>query len=524
MLIVAIAPRKQDFLNINSTVVYANLDAWMDAGCSIINFEIKYKMKTNNDWLMLSNDISPDQKVIEIRDLMPETWYSIAVVAFSESGRAEEQYSFITLDKFGGIPLAALDLNTQENSSLFLNLSYQAILYTLPSFALVVLTTIAFSVWFYLRKKYHNHASNTSAGSSSSSQGTSNYLDNENATNHYLQSSPCAATIATSNGDSGIGGCSLVNGFTMELANPGNGCSTLDGIIKDTFDYNENHNQGCQTLPYTPSKYTNNELARQKANYVPYSLVSATVDRKIKVAGNSNIIYQATNDRDNQLLSFNPPNSDYKVRPTGYIYNNNHELDFDNSLNNNNSMNMCLLAANESLLTANESSRHQEKQYSIRNDSSISNTPLSNGNHYDSGNSRQGPDLSNVVDMMDITNSSTMDGIKKIMDGIYHASQYGVMHQQQQQQQLQSQQQQQLQQNQQSAINDRIATRDQDQTETEDELVNHQYSSNQYGHDLTNSHQQRQLSSETDLCLSQKRTTNNQDHHDYALPFPPKWV
>lgn len=148
-----IAPRKQDYITLNSTFVQLNLDAWMDGGCSVGNYEIRYKQvnsrsgasvgtlgyaspsqsskpqtshsstatstkvtnensqnnNNNQQWLLLSNNISPEQRMIELRDLQPETWYSILTTAESAAGKTEAQHSFMTLDKFGHLPAEAVE-------------------------------------------------------------------------------------------------------------------------------------------------------------------------------------------------------------------------------------------------------------------------------------------------------------------------------------------------------------------------------------------------------------------------------
>lgn len=118
-----IAPRRQDFMTINSTFVQLNLDAWLDAGCPISNFEIKYKQlsggrseaasilasggtgsgsaTSKQTWLLLSSNINPDeQRTIELRDLQAENWYAIQASAESSAGRTSQSYAFMTLDKF----------------------------------------------------------------------------------------------------------------------------------------------------------------------------------------------------------------------------------------------------------------------------------------------------------------------------------------------------------------------------------------------------------------------------------------
>ena len=97
-----IAPKQSSFISINSTSALLNLDSWMSNGCSIKYFIIKYKSKHDNDWILVSNSISPQQKHIELIDLSPGTWYSLHVIAHSDAGPTEQLYNYATLTLSGG--------------------------------------------------------------------------------------------------------------------------------------------------------------------------------------------------------------------------------------------------------------------------------------------------------------------------------------------------------------------------------------------------------------------------------------
>lgn len=138
-----IAPRRQDFfMQINSSLILVNLDSWMDGGCSIMNFEIKYRQTSDtssnvtsgeqksavtdpqqpvdsNSWTVVSSNVSPEQQNLEIRDLKPETWYTIYIKAESAAGKTEALYTFMTLDKYGQVPLRALESAPSNMPSLF---------------------------------------------------------------------------------------------------------------------------------------------------------------------------------------------------------------------------------------------------------------------------------------------------------------------------------------------------------------------------------------------------------------------
>jgi len=149
-----IAPRRADFLRPNSTQVQLQLNAWLDGGCPLANFEIRYKQllggrsealallqqqlhqqqasslvdrsastsasgsgsaASTSPWLLLSSTLDPEQRpMVELRDLQPESWYALAVVAESAAGRSEQVYAFMTLDRMGQQPAeaASLDLSS----------------------------------------------------------------------------------------------------------------------------------------------------------------------------------------------------------------------------------------------------------------------------------------------------------------------------------------------------------------------------------------------------------------------------
>lgn len=159
-----LAPRKHDYIaQINSTMVQLNFDAWQDGGCSIINYQVKYKqvstpipdlvisdtnlldqvqkptdghMNTPTDhlqWILVSSNISPDQQSLEVRDLKPETWYIVATRAESAAGKTEVHFSFMTLDRFGQISIRSLESAASNLPSFFKSSSSSVVLRSLLS-------------------------------------------------------------------------------------------------------------------------------------------------------------------------------------------------------------------------------------------------------------------------------------------------------------------------------------------------------------------------------------------------------
>ena len=79
-----------------------DLSAWSDNGCAIMYFVVQYKEHFQSDWIMLSNNIIPEQSKVVISDLVASTWYDVSMVAHSEAGSTEAQYLFSTLTPTGG--------------------------------------------------------------------------------------------------------------------------------------------------------------------------------------------------------------------------------------------------------------------------------------------------------------------------------------------------------------------------------------------------------------------------------------
>ena len=101
---VPIAPKDTETLiTVNSTVAWIRLDQWLVNGCEIKYFLIKYRSKIDKEWLAISSKISPnEQRLVELIDLHPATWYILNMAAITDIGTTEQTYSFATLTIDGG--------------------------------------------------------------------------------------------------------------------------------------------------------------------------------------------------------------------------------------------------------------------------------------------------------------------------------------------------------------------------------------------------------------------------------------
>nr|XP_027204712.1 Down syndrome cell adhesion molecule-like protein 1 homolog [Dermatophagoides pteronyssinus] len=115
---VPIAPKKtESFITVNSTVAWIRLDQWLVNGCEIKYFLIKYRPNNNKEWLAISSKISPnEQRLVELIDLHPSTWYILNMAAITDIGTTEETYSFSTLT-INGATLSPLDTILMQTSS-----------------------------------------------------------------------------------------------------------------------------------------------------------------------------------------------------------------------------------------------------------------------------------------------------------------------------------------------------------------------------------------------------------------------
>ncbi|XP_023234043.1 Down syndrome cell adhesion molecule homolog [Centruroides sculpturatus] len=126
-----ISPDKKSLLTINSTSVMLHLSSWQSGGCPINFFVIQYKPRVQKEWILLSNNVLTEQKVVVITDLMPATWYVLLMTAHNDAGSAEAEFVFATLTITGAtVP----PLSSQHDKNQF----YQQLKIIIP----VVCTTI----------------------------------------------------------------------------------------------------------------------------------------------------------------------------------------------------------------------------------------------------------------------------------------------------------------------------------------------------------------------------------------------
>jgi hypothetical protein len=91
-------------LEVNSTCVTLFLDSWPSGGCAITYFSVELReARQGVPWTLISSKISPDQGEVTLKDLQPSRWYSVRVIAQSDTGAATQEYLFATRNSAEGI-------------------------------------------------------------------------------------------------------------------------------------------------------------------------------------------------------------------------------------------------------------------------------------------------------------------------------------------------------------------------------------------------------------------------------------
>ncbi|XP_022237469.1 Down syndrome cell adhesion molecule-like protein Dscam2 [Limulus polyphemus] len=91
-----VSPPKDTFLKIHGTSVTLLLTNWQDGGCSIRNFTVLYKPKSQHTWYNISNQVQSDNGKLTIRVLKPGEVYQLLVTAHGDGGVTQTEYEFQT--------------------------------------------------------------------------------------------------------------------------------------------------------------------------------------------------------------------------------------------------------------------------------------------------------------------------------------------------------------------------------------------------------------------------------------------
>lgn len=84
------------FTLINSTWIQLNLGKWLDSGCPIVKYIIKYKLISSKQWIYLNKLTNLSTKVNTINGLTPGKQYNLSISTISDAGTTEAEYTFTT--------------------------------------------------------------------------------------------------------------------------------------------------------------------------------------------------------------------------------------------------------------------------------------------------------------------------------------------------------------------------------------------------------------------------------------------
>ncbi|KAH8025166.1 hypothetical protein HPB51_004148 [Rhipicephalus microplus] len=107
-----VPPKRDALISVNGTMLMVHLSSWSSAGCPIQSFTVHYRIEEEDyDWVLVSDAIPAEQKVLVISGLLPGKWYLLRVAGHSEAGTSEQEYTFSTLTKTGASipPLNSLE-------------------------------------------------------------------------------------------------------------------------------------------------------------------------------------------------------------------------------------------------------------------------------------------------------------------------------------------------------------------------------------------------------------------------------
>ncbi|XP_035219308.1 Down syndrome cell adhesion molecule-like protein Dscam2 isoform X2 [Stegodyphus dumicola] len=98
---VPVAPVRESLLTINSTFIIIHLTSWKSGGCSINFFVVQYKPLNQQEWILLSTNVLPEQRTVTVTDLTPASHYMLLMTAHNDAGTTEAEYQFATLTLSG---------------------------------------------------------------------------------------------------------------------------------------------------------------------------------------------------------------------------------------------------------------------------------------------------------------------------------------------------------------------------------------------------------------------------------------
>ncbi|CAN7984994.1 unnamed protein product, partial [Ixodes hexagonus] len=151
-----VAPKRDALVSVNGSRLSVHLSSWSSAGCPITSFLVQYRLHDESDWVLVSNAVLPDQKVLLVDDLVPGKWYILHVMARSEAGSTEQEFTFSTLTRTGA---AIPPLNSLEGRkpAFYRSMSIMAPVVCVVAILVLIVATTSFVVSRRRRQATPNH-------------------------------------------------------------------------------------------------------------------------------------------------------------------------------------------------------------------------------------------------------------------------------------------------------------------------------------------------------------------------------
>ncbi|KAK8763991.1 hypothetical protein V5799_033400 [Amblyomma americanum] len=151
-------PEPSRLFEINSTFVVLHLDAWESGGCPVSYFVVQYRPEarpsspaSSSEWTLHSNNVVPQQQLVQLADLVPGSWYTLLMSAHNDAGSTEVELSFATLTLTGELPSRSYELLDPQVAF------YRHLTVTVPIVsAIVVLVIVVGVVCVVLRRRNYD--------------------------------------------------------------------------------------------------------------------------------------------------------------------------------------------------------------------------------------------------------------------------------------------------------------------------------------------------------------------------------
>ena len=74
-------------------------EKWINSGCPIKKFVIKYKLLNSENWIFVSKSLFNNKRTVTINNLRPSQVYELVIIAENDSGLKESKYEVRTLNR-----------------------------------------------------------------------------------------------------------------------------------------------------------------------------------------------------------------------------------------------------------------------------------------------------------------------------------------------------------------------------------------------------------------------------------------